>query len=181
MLMMRCFIARRDGELQRRMEACKLVLHPDKTKIVYCKDSNRQGKHQWISFDFLGFTFRPRKAMSKQGQVFTSFIPAIGRKALKRIGTMIKKWKIQRWSGYDAHEIAYALNPRIMGWFNYFKHFGNSELYQLVRKLDFALVRWARKKYKKLGRSYRRSAAFLGRLQQQNPGLFAHWHTLAKG
>ncbi|NHB98904.1 reverse transcriptase [Photorhabdus stackebrandtii] len=169
------------GELRNRMEECKLVLHPDKTKVVYCKDSNRKGKHEWISFDFLGFTFRPRKAMAKQGAVFTSFAPAISKKALKRIGTRIKKWKIQTWSGHNAHEIALALNPVIKGWFNYYKHFGKSELYQLVRKLDFALVRWARKKYKKLGRSYRKSTKFLKRLQQQNQRLFAHWYILAQG
>src|SRR5260370_37507648 len=38
-----------------RLAACKLVLHPVKTKVVYCKDVNRRGEFPVISFDFLGF------------------------------------------------------------------------------------------------------------------------------
>jgi RNA-directed DNA polymerase len=104
------------SSLQERLNDCKLELHPQKTKIVYCKDSKRKGDHEWIAFDFLGFTFRPRKAMSKTRHVFTGFRPAISRKSLNRISMTIRNWKLQRWSGQSIEEIAHALNPVISGW-----------------------------------------------------------------
>ena len=53
--------------LHERMAETGLALHPDKTRIVYCKDSNRRGSHEHTSFTFLGFTFRPRRARRKDG------------------------------------------------------------------------------------------------------------------
>ncbi|MGX9522897.1 group II intron maturase-specific domain-containing protein [Vibrio mediterranei] len=94
------------------------------------------------------------------------------------MSTTVRKWKIQTWSGHDIEEIARALNPVISGWLNYYRHFGKSELYQMIDIFDFALVRWARKKFKKLKRSYRKSKAYISRLRQQNPILFVHWYLL---
>lgn len=54
---------------------CGLELHPEKTRIVYCKDINRQGEFPCVQFTFLGYTFRPRKAMDKYGRVYVSFAP----------------------------------------------------------------------------------------------------------
>ena len=60
--------------LQQRFAECKLELHSQKTKIVYCKDANRQGNYPEQNFDFLGHTFRPRGAMGRPGKMFVSFI-----------------------------------------------------------------------------------------------------------
>ncbi len=161
--------------LSDRLGNCYLELHPGKTKIVYCKDSVRKGKFDTIAFDFLGFTFKPRKVMSKKRQVFTGFTPAISLKSLKRISTTIRNWKLQRWSGYSIEEIAQSLNPVISGWLNYYRHFGRSVLYRVIDILDFALIRWVRRKYKGMKRSYRKSKQLLERLRKQRPQLFAHW------
>jgi RNA-directed DNA polymerase len=53
-----------------RLESVGLRLHPDKTKIVYCGDSNRKQKFDCISFTFLGYAFRPRE--SKAGKTGSS-------------------------------------------------------------------------------------------------------------
>ena len=161
--------------LRDRLRECRLELHPEKTKIVYCKQNGRRDDHEWIAFDFLGFTFRPRQAMTRTGRVFTGFTPAISRKSLKRISKTILSWKLQRWSGQSTESIAEALNPVISGWLNYYRHFGRGTLYKVCNMLDFALIRWARKKFKKMKRSYRKSRAFLRRLRKQQPQLFAHW------
>lgn len=42
--------------LKQRFEQCGLELHPDKTKIVYCKDADRRGNHDNMKFNFLGYT-----------------------------------------------------------------------------------------------------------------------------
>ena len=39
-----------------RLGTLGLELHPDKTKIVYCKDTKRGGQSEHTSFDFLGYT-----------------------------------------------------------------------------------------------------------------------------
>ena len=67
--------------IETRLKECKLALHPDKTRIVYCKDDDRKGGHPEMQFDYLGYTFRPRQAKSKHGKYFVSFLPAISTKA----------------------------------------------------------------------------------------------------
>lgn len=108
-------------------------------------------------------------------------IPALSRKALKRISTAIRKWKFQGWSGHTVEDIAQVLNPVVNGWVNYYGHFGRGELYRIKVLLEFALVRWARRKFKKLRRSYRKSTAYIGRLQKQQPALFVHWQLSHNG
>src|SRR4051794_29424213 len=71
--------------LEQRFTARRLRLHPEKTKIVYCKDANRPGEYPERSFDFLGYTFRSRTAIGRDQKRFVSFIPAVADKAAKRI------------------------------------------------------------------------------------------------
>ena len=71
--------------VRQRLKECRLELHPEKTKIVYCKDDDRRGQHEHIKFDFLGYTFRPRRAKNRRGKFFVSFLPAISDKAAKAI------------------------------------------------------------------------------------------------
>ena len=40
--------------VENRLRECDLELHSEKTKLVYCKDSNRQESHPHEKFDFLG-------------------------------------------------------------------------------------------------------------------------------
>lgn len=74
--------------LEARMGEVGLSLHPDKTRIVYCRDGARRGSYEHVSFDFLGFTFRARGARDRHGRIFTSFLPAISKNALKKIGAV---------------------------------------------------------------------------------------------
>ncbi len=92
-----------------------LELHPDKTRIVYCQDSNRRGSHEHTSFTFLGFTFRPRQARRKDGVQFTLFLPAISKDALKKISAEIRSWRLHRWVSSDGPDIAELINPKVRG------------------------------------------------------------------
>ena len=67
--------------LDKRFKTFGLELSLAKTKIVYCKDDNRNGEYENTKFDFLGYTFRRRIAKKKNGEIFTSFLPAISDKA----------------------------------------------------------------------------------------------------
>ena len=77
-----------------RLADCGLELHPEKTRIVYCKDDDRPGQHEHIKFDFLGYTFQPRRAKNRWGRFFISFLPAISNKAATAIQQTIREWRM---------------------------------------------------------------------------------------
>lgn len=161
--------------VEARLRRCKLEMHPDKTRVVYCRDSNRRQGHEHIQFDFLGYCFRPRAAKSKRGKVFCNFLPAIGAKASKAIVAEVRSWKLHRRSDKALSELARIYNPKIRGWLNYYGRYYLSELQRTFRRLDRRLVRWAQKKYKRFQGREERAWRWLGHVAKRMPGLFAHW------
>lgn len=161
--------------IEERLRECQLELHPEKTKIVYCKDSNRNGSHSNEKFDFLGFTFRPRRARNRRGDYFASFSPAISDKATKAIRQAMREWEVGRRSEKSLEDLSHMFNPTIRGWINYYGRFRKSALYAVFRTLNFALVRWATGKYKTLRYHWRRARVWLEGIVARQPGLFAHW------
>jgi RNA-directed DNA polymerase len=160
--------------LAKRMEDVGLRLHPDKTKLVYCKDSKRRGTYENTSFRFLGYTFGPRKATYPDGKAFTSFLPAVSPEALKEMGQRVREWRIHLRTRLDLNELAEWINPIVSGWMTYFGRFYRSQLYPFLRRVNTYLMRWARKKYKRL-RGYKRFRAWWSGLIDREPGLFKHW------
>jgi RNA-directed DNA polymerase len=160
--------------LAARMEEVGLRLHPDKTKLVYCKDSRRRGSFESTSFKFLGYTFAPRKARYPDGKAFTSFLPAVSPEALKAMSQQVREWRIHRRTRLELDELADWINPIVSGWMTYYGRFYRSQLYPFLRRINTYLMRWARKKYKRL-RSYKRFRAWWTGLVQRAPGLFKHW------
>ncbi len=161
--------------LEGRLEACKLELHPDKTKIVYCKDANRRGNYPQQRFDFLGYTFRPRKAMNRNGELFVSFSPAVSEKAAKAMRTKIRRWKLHHHNDLELAEVAHWARPVIRGWVQYYGRFRPSALRGALRTIDHFLVRWAQRKYKKLRGRTMQAWDWLRRVQARQPTLFSHW------
>ena len=158
-----------------RMESVGLRLHPDKTQIVYCGDSNRRREFECVSFTFLGYTFRPRESKSgKTGTIFTSFQPAMSPVALKSKSQELRRWRIHRRTSMDLRELAEWLNPIVRGWMNYYGEFNRFEMYSLLQRINTYLMRWARKKYKRL-RSWKRFKAWWRGVTEREPELFAHW------
>ncbi len=164
--------------IKRRMAECGLELHPEKTKIVYCKDGQRRGSYVNEQFDFLGFTFRPRRAVNRWGRVFTNFSPAVSRKASKKIRSTMRSWRLHLRTGTTLEELAEKINPIVRGWINYYGKFYKSVLYPVVEHLNVILAHWARRKYKKLRIHRRRAWMWLRRIAVRQPGLFAHWQYL---
>ena len=161
--------------IEARLKECKLELHPDKTKIVYCKDEDRKGGHPHEQFDFLGYTFRPRQAKSKYGEYFVSFLPAISTKAEKRIRQTIREWKKQWQCGKSLEDIAEDINPRVRGWLNYYGKYYRSALIPLLEYLNKRLVRWAIKKLKRLKSRTKKGVCWLQRIIRKEPKMFVHW------
>ena len=157
-----------------RMGEVGLRLHPDKTRIVYCKDGTRREDHEHTSFTFLGFTFRARKAMSKDGRYFTSFLPAMSTEAFKAKGTELRVMRIHRRTTLSLDDLARWLNPIVAGWMNYYGRFYRSAMRPLLQRINAYLRRWAGMKYRRL-RSYLRFKRWWAGLFERQPGLFAQW------
>jgi RNA-directed DNA polymerase len=163
------------AQLQERLAACRLELHPEKTCVVYCADANRRGDHDVRRFDFLGYTFKPRQAMNRRGRLFTSFSPAVSDKAAKAMRHEIRGWGLQRLSRYDIGELLARLRPKLVGWVRYYGLFHPSSLQNALKTLDHHLVRWAQRKYKKLYGHISRAWDWLRNLRRRAPKLFPHW------
>ena len=157
-----------------RMVEVGLRLHPEKTKIVYCKDGKRRSTFAQTAFTFLGYTFRPRGARDKNGQMFLSFSPAISRDALKRLGARVRSWRLHQRTGESFGSLARKINPVVRGWMNYYGAFYQSALYPLLTRINAYLMRWVRKKYRRLQGRHRAQAKWQ-EVTTRYPRFFAHW------
>ena len=165
--------------VQERLARCKLEIHPEKTKIIYCQDSNRRATYPLHSFDFLGFTFRPRRSRNRNGEYFVSFSPAVSGRAAKAMRQeMRRSWRLPCRTDKDLIDLAHMFNPAIRGWIGYYGSYHKSALFPVFRHLNFALSKWARRKYKTLKGHRRRASYWLGNVARRNPALFAHWQLL---
>jgi len=162
-------------QLNERFNECGLELHPDKTRIVYCKDDDRRADYRETKFDFLGYTFRPRRSKNRYGKFFINFTPGVSNKAAKAMCNKIRNWRIHLKPDRSINDLSRMLNPIIRGWINYYGRFYKSALYPVLKHLNRALVHWARRKYKRLSRHRRRAEHWLGRIAHREPRLFAHW------
>jgi group II intron reverse transcriptase/maturase len=161
-----------------RFAACKLVLHPEKTKIVYCKDVNRRGDFPVIAFDFLGFQFRARKTMWRKGErrIFAhSFQPAASPKALKRISRTVRRWAFHHRSDLSLTKLAAMYNPCIRGWIAYYSHFSKTQLRPTLLRIDAYVIRWSRRKFKRMRHRTKGARDWFARFRRANPRFFAHW------
>jgi RNA-directed DNA polymerase len=158
-----------------RLKECKLDMHPEKSGVVYCKDSNRRGRYPRIQFTFLGFTFRPRRAQARDGKFWTSFQPAVSAEAMERMHQSIRQWHIPRQTSVALHELAAHYNPTLRGWLNYYGRFYRSALRRIFFHFDSRLLQWARRKYRKLNCHVRRRHRWWDQTLYRNPRLFTHW------
>ncbi|MFG1955629.1 group II intron reverse transcriptase/maturase [Micromonospora sp. NPDC048830] len=157
-----------------RMDEVGLRLHPDKTKIVYCKDGGRRGSYEHTEFTFLGYTFRARKAQDRNGRRFTSFLPAISKDARNKIGGEIRSWHLHTRSDLSFVELAKRINPIVAGWMNYYGRFYRSAMSPLLMRINAYLVRWIRRKYKRLA-ALKKAIQKMQEIAKRYPRMFAQW------
>lgn len=160
----------------RRFADIGLQLHPDKTRIVYCKDDRRRLDFERVTFTFCGYAFRPRKAWDKiRGKARTGFLPAVAPGKLADMSRKAASWRLHRRTTVSLNVLAEEVNPALRGWLNYFTAFYPSAVIPIGKRVDRHLMRWARWKYKRLKRSEDRARTWLQGVRQRSPDLFAHW------
>jgi len=163
------------ADLKQRFAACKLELHPDKTKIVYCKDGKRKSEYPDTKFKFLGYEFRRRMAKDQKQKMFLSFGPAICKEAKKAINKTIRRTGVRSRSELSIEEVAEWLNPMINGWINYYGKFNLSAMRPVARQINQTLIKWCMNKYKTFRYSKPRAIQFMIEMSEKRSSLFAHW------
>lgn len=165
-------------KLGNRMKACMLSLHPEKTKIVYCKDEDRRKEYPNIKFEFLGYEFRPRGARNKWGKLFLNFLPAVSQRAMKEMRKTVRAWRLKWCIEKTPEDLSKMFNPIIRGWVNYYGKYYKSALFPISNHLDLHLAAWLMNKYKNYRRKPRKAMHKLGKLARKSTHLFAHWKQL---
>jgi len=168
--------------LNTRFAECGLELHPEKTKIVYCKDGSRKGTYTNTRFDFLGYTFGAQKCRNrKRNSVFINFTPVASKAAMKSMRQKTRKWNWRNRTELSLNEIARMYNPVLQGWLNYYGRYYRSALYPIWRHFNNTLIAWAMRKYKSLKDHKTRAAKFMQEIAEREPTLFVHWRVGMKG
>ena len=162
-------------EIKRRLADCKLAVHPDKTKVVYCKDRNRKEDYGTTEFDFLGYTFKTRISRWKSGKYVVSFTPAISKKSEKAIKETIRGWRVHRSVMCDIDKLSERFNMILRGWVEYYGRFRISELNGVFWMFQKGLVRWAMRRYKRFYRSWKGASRFIVSIAKSRPHLFVLW------
>lgn len=161
--------------VQARLRECKLEMHPDKSRIVYCQDINRQETYPVTKFTFLGYCFRPRKSVDKYGRVYVNFAPAVSREALTFMRQTVRGWHIQLKCDKSLKELSGMFNPVLRGWVNYYGRFHASAMRPLWQNINVYLSRWLMRKYKHLAGHRIKASRELARLASASPRMFVHW------
>ena len=162
-------------KVRERMEQCKLQLHPEKTKIVYCKDKDRKGNFDCTEFDFLGYTFRGITIKDRLGRVHTNFLASVSKKSSQALKDKIKAMELHKLSGLKIDMIAEMINPIVRGWMNYFGKYNRYAMKSALNVIQMRLVRWAMRKFKHFRGHRRRAEEWMRQVKAREPKLFAHW------
>ena len=89
-----------------------------------------------VSFDFLGYTFRPRDTMGKNGR-FTGFDPAASPKAVKRMSKIVSGWQLRRLTNLTWEQLTGLIGPVIRGWMAYYGRFRRSGLHPRLARINY--------------------------------------------
>lgn len=162
------------AELTERMAQVGLRLHPAKTRIVYCGTRGRGSGLAAGAFTFLGFTFQPRAAWGRNGELFTAFLPAVSKDALKKMGAEVRSWRLHLRTGLTLQELAHRINPIVRGWMQYFGTFYRTELYPVLKRINYYLMRWVRKKFRRI-KTHKQFHRRWEQVTNLHPLLFAQW------
>jgi len=160
-------------EIKIRLGKFDLEIHPDKTRIVYCKDDRRKGENDYESFTFLGYSFQPRSFQWKGDVRFTVFFPGIACAAKAFIKKRMLEHFNPKWTQLDLITIAKIMNPRIRGWLNYYKLYCRAEILNLFKYFNRLLAKWLKYKHR-ISSQFKLYKAY-DQLLASNKELFIHW------
>ena len=163
-------------KVKERLSQFNLSVNTDKTKIVYCYRTARgfkASKQTDCSFDFLGYTFKPRQCESQSGERFWGFGAGISIKSQTKILQVIRQLRLPLRTTNSVQTIAAYLRPKILGWINYYGRHCLRAMRRVFWTLNHRLVRYLQNRYKLS--SYRRAKHRLQWIIKRFPNMFVHW------
>ncbi len=159
--------------------SCRLEVHPDKTRIVYCKDDDRTGRYPKERFDFLGYTFRPRRSKNRWGKFFINFTPAVSNEAATKMRQEMRRWRIPLRSDKAIDDLARMWNPVLRGWIQYLRSLLSVRVVPDLSPLQRASgLAGPCGNTRGFSGHRRRAEHWLGGVARREPRLFAHWQLL---
>ena len=155
-------------QIKERLSACKLTLHPEKTKIVNLRGTAE--KKYPKSYDFLGFTIRPQWCKVKTR---SKLLPSIfiSRKSESSILEKFRKLNIHKRRG-TIEALAAEIKPMLKGIINYYCKFSTGHLRKVCNQLTKRLMKWVQ--WEK-GLHVMASIKWLRTKHRENSSLFPHW------
>lgn len=162
--------------LDTRMNEIGLELHPEKTRIAYCKDEDRKGDYPITDFEFLGYMYKAMYIKCRDGKMRNNFICYVSKQSGKAFRDKIKALEIHKRTGSTIQMISEMLNPLIRGWMNYFSKYNPSAMQYTLMIIERRIVRWAMSKYKHFRGRRKRAEKWLSQVKEREPKLFAHWN-----
>jgi RNA-directed DNA polymerase len=164
------------AKLAVRLAECLLALHPDKTKIIYCKDGSRRRKYPETKFVFLGYCFGPTDVKNRERkEVFTSFSPRVSAASIKSMRREIRELNLRRRTHIELADIALEINPILQGWMNYYGRYYPAAMNPVWHYVNATLVAWVRRKYKRYKRKKIQASLLLKSIAHKRRRLFVHW------
>lgn len=160
------------GKIAGRLTECKLAMNEQKTKMVFCKNPKNKGEkgHEHVSFDFLGYAFRPNLLPTKSGILLLTN-PEMSRKAQKNVMDQIKSMRIHK-KKVEIRQLAKEINERTRGWINYYCVFSKWSTQKLWEQLNRILIKWVMCN-RQWG--FKRALRWLKAMYKVQPLLFRHW------
>ena len=159
-------------QIKKRLGEVKLTIKESKTKIAYCKDYRRKADHEHVTFDFLGFSFKPSKMIMKDNQILLGFLGDISKVNTKKIMEEFRSNKTMKHTELEIQDIAANLNSKLIGWINYYGLFTKRGLEKCFYHLNTRIRKWIRKKYK-IGT--KEALNMYQMIRKEKPNLFYHW------
>jgi RNA-directed DNA polymerase len=162
------------ASIRQRLAGFELELHPEKTKLVYCKNYKRKEDHEHNSFTFLSYSFQPRAMRNYQRKTkFTVFSAAICCTAKTFIRRRLKTVFNPRNTQVSLEQTAVKLNPKIRGWLNYYCKFNPREAMNVFLYTNELIRRWFEEKYRL--KSKHAVQKLYDSFVLANANLFVHW------
>ena len=160
--------------IRERLAGFELELHPEKTKLVYCKNYQRKEDHEHNSFTFLSYSFQPRAMRNHlRKNKFTVFSAAICCTAKTFIRQRLKTVFNSRNTQVSLEQTAVKLNPKIRGWLNYYCKFNPREAMDVFLYTNELIRRWFEEKYRL--KSKHAVQKLYDSYVMANIHLFVHW------
>jgi RNA-directed DNA polymerase len=166
--------------LKQSLRECGLQRYPTKTKLMHWRDSSRKKKGDFnMSFDFLGYAFRPRLARNSQrGKWFTNWPLAVSNKSKKLMSDKLSQCASMWNPTSSLQDIARQFKPLLTEWLHYYGKFYVTKLKEFTHLVNVKVTSWARRKYKNLRPSLMEAMKWLHWIWVRSPELLAYWSLL---